>query len=245
MKVDLKDITFVVLVRIDSVERLENIFLGIKSLNKFFKTNIIVCESASYNNKILESLLKGKCRYIFNKDNDVILYKTRIINSITRYIDTDMICLLDADIVIDKKNIIHAVNLIRNGDFDVVYPYNGVCYNVSNIIRKVYIENQNVNFLYRNIGKMCLLYQYAVYGGIVLVKNNIYSNIGRENTNHYGWGNDDVDRYSRFLNNGYRIKRLDMPLFHLEHPRNVNSKFLSDSYEEISGQELLLTKQKK
>jgi hypothetical protein len=52
-KIDLKDVTFVIPVRIDCIERLENIFLIIDYLYSLFDTNIIVLESDKKNSNII------------------------------------------------------------------------------------------------------------------------------------------------------------------------------------------------
>ena len=76
MKEKYKDVTFVLLVRIDSIQRLENTLLVVNMLHSFFDTNIILREASSFNNRILETLLKRKVSYEFLIDNDIVLHKT-------------------------------------------------------------------------------------------------------------------------------------------------------------------------
>ena len=65
--------------------------------------------------------------------------------------------------------------------------------------------------------------------------------LGGENENYYGWGDDDYDRYIRFMNNGYAIYRSKNVLFHLTHPRSYNSNYNSKLHQQISKAELLKT----
>lgn len=88
MKTYLQDFTFLILIRIDSVQRLENILAVTEYLAKNFHTQIIVLEADRYNNKILQSLLNRNVRYEFIEDKDPILYKTKYFNQLARNIDT-------------------------------------------------------------------------------------------------------------------------------------------------------------
>jgi hypothetical protein len=75
-------------------------------------------------------------------------------------------------------------------------------------------------------------------GGAVIVDRERYFEAGMENETHYGWGNDDFDRFYRFRGLGYKIYWVDTPLFHLCHPRGDNSRFRSDIFKRISSEEL-------
>lgn len=238
MKVNLRDVSFLILVRIDSIERLENICVVVNSLNHFFDTNIYVMEADKYNNKILYRMLKSKCKYIFHEDRDYVLHKTKLLNILTKYVFTEYVCLLDADIVIDKDAILTSVDMLRNQNLDVVYPYNGTCYNVQNVMRDIFMTHKSLRFLKNNTGKMDFLYNYRVVGGILILRYEKYNLIGKENEVHYGWGNDDYDRYARFKNNNLQIKMIDVPLFHLYHPKLKNSMYINYRYRDISEMEL-------
>lgn len=64
MKAKLLDITFLFIVRIDSIERLENILSVIEYLNNLFDTNIILLEPDASNNQILKRLIPREVNYI-------------------------------------------------------------------------------------------------------------------------------------------------------------------------------------
>ena len=77
MKDNLKSLTFLLLVRIDTIQRLENTMIVVELLCRYFDTNVMVREAGLYNNNILASLLKKKVKYEFVEDLDPILHKTR------------------------------------------------------------------------------------------------------------------------------------------------------------------------
>lgn len=135
MKTYLQGFTFLILIRIDSVQRLENILAVTEYLAKNFHTQIIVLEADRYNNKILQSLLNRNVRYEFIEDKDPILYKTKYFNQLARNIDTPFFSIWDADMIASKNQIIDAAQQLRDGMADVAYPYSGFCFETSEIIR--------------------------------------------------------------------------------------------------------------
>ena len=58
-----------------------------------------------------------------------------------------------------------------------------------------------------------------------MANRQTYVDAGLENENFYGWGLEDGERYYRWLNLGYKVKRIPGPLFHLSHGRGINSTF--------------------
>lgn len=241
MKIDLRDVTFLFLVRLDSIERLENTITVTNQLCHYFNTNIIVLESDYRNNKVLSTLLNRKIKYLFVKDKDPILHKTFYYNSLIQEVNTPFFAIWDVDIIIDKKAINKAVCHLRQ-DSDVVYPYNGICYNVSRIIRNLFFMKKDIRVLYRHQNKMEYLYLHTLVGGAFFISKEMYIKAGGDNENHYGWGNDDYDRYFRYIQLGYKIYRVDMPLFHLYHPKVNNSSFRSIIHKKNSERELFWTK---
>jgi len=215
MKSDLNDVSFLILIRLDSIQRLENIITVTNMLTKYFDTKIFVFEADSYNNGILKSLLSKKINYQFKEDKDPVLYKTKHINSMIPDITSKYIAIWDADIVVNKNAILEAVSKLRSHKANVAYPYNGKCFNTSEILRAFFLKRKDIRLLYRHISKMELLYKHPLVGGAVLVDKEKYIYAGMENEKHYGWSNDDFDRYYRFERLGFEIYRVNTCLFHL------------------------------
>ena len=84
---------------------------------------------------------------------------------------------------------------------------------------------------------MDLLHHRTLVGGAVLVDREKYIYAGMENEKHYGWGDDDFDRFYRFERLCFRIHRVDTCLFHLSHPKAMNSSFASPVQQKISSYE--------
>ena len=241
MRVDLKDVTFLILVRLDSVQRLENIVTVMDALLKYFDTNVTVVEASGYNNGILKTLLNRKVKYQFKEDKDPVLYKTRHFNAMIPDVATKYIAIWDADVAVDKKAVLEAVTKLRSEEADVAWPYNGICYNTSEILRTLFMKRKDIRILYRHRDKMVLFHNRLLVGGAVLVNKEKYIYAGMENEKHYGWGDDDFDRAYRFEWLGFKIHRVDTCLFHLSHPRAINSSFASPIQQKISSSERFKT----
>ncbi len=237
MKIDLTDLTFIILIRLDSIQRLENVTIITDSLLKYFHTNIYVLEADSFNNGILKKSLNKKIIYQFIEDKDPIMHKTKYYNRMLNDVDTKYVGIWDTDIVIDKSAICDAVKHLRK-EADIALPYNGFCYEVPDIIKKYYFKHQDIRVLKRHMGKMNLLYEQLLVGGAILVKTDKYLQSGGDNEEIYGWGNDDFIRYKRFQANKYNIYRTKDSLFHLCHPRGINSQYRSLLAKKISKMEL-------
>ena len=237
MKIDLTDLTFMILTRIDTIQRLENVKTVTDLLFKYFDTNIYVLEIDSQNNGILKSILNRKTRYQFIEDKDPVMYRTKYHNYMANNIQTKYLAIWDTDVVVDKNSICDAMNHMRK-DADVAYPYNGFFYEVPEVIKRVYFKHQDVRILKRHIGKMNMLYERIMFGGAVIANTKKYLQSGGENEEIYGWGNDDFTRQARFKANNYNIYRTKDNLFHLCHPRGINCQFRSTYSKKISDFEL-------
>lgn len=243
-KNDLKDVTFLVPIRLDSVTRIENILMSISFLTKYFHTNIIVLEASSYCNGILKRMLPNMVKYIFIEDHDPIFYRTHYLNMMTNMCSSHIVAIWDADVILPINQIIDAVNMLRNHECEVALPYDGRFYDTSKVIREMFIRNLNVNFLLRNTEKMYFLYGEYVSGGAIFVNRSKYLESGLENEKFYGWGPEDQERIERWIKNNYRIKRVNGGLFHLTHPRDINGTFNSELQKRRSFYSLYETKKK-
>lgn len=153
-------------------------------------------------------------------------------------INTPTITIWDSETNIDKKSVMDAVNALRSSHADIAYPYNGIVYQTSDILRRNYLNTKDIKVLYKNLYKLDFLYNQPIYGGEVFVNKNKYIDAGMENERSYGWGNEYYDCYNRFTNLGYNVYRPDAPLFHLCHSRKENSSFRSKTFQYISSNEL-------
>jgi predicted glycosyltransferase involved in capsule biosynthesis len=187
---------------------------------------------------VLKKMLNKKIRYSFVEDKDPVLHKTLYYNQMVRETNTPFFAIWDTDVVVDKNATVSVMKRLRNGEAEMALPYNGICMEVPDIIRELYLTKRNIKMLYRHKDKMERLYPQTLVGGAVFFNKEKFVEIGMENEAHYGWGNDDYDRFLRAKNYGLKIYRTDNCLFHLWHPRSTNSSFCSDMQRYISSDEL-------
>jgi len=224
------NITFIVPVHVDSIERLENFITSIGLLLSYNLGDVVVLETSKYRNNFIPKYFADKIDYHHLASRDNIYYKTFLVNYLARNIKTKYLCIWDVDIIIKSNLLNKAINLLTDENYDFVLPYNGTCYNVCGILRECFIGNKDIRFLYRNIPKMNLLYNKSLVGGVVFLNTLKFHEVGLDNEYIYGWGPEDFERYERCKKLNLKIELVDGEIFHLDHPR----KFVSVMQKEAS-----------
>lgn len=240
-KIDLTDVSFLIPVRLDSIVRLENLIAAVTYLSRIFDTKIVVLQADKYENGFLRKLLPKKVEYHFVRDYDDVFYRTMYINMMVRMVDSPIVAVWDADVILPAHQVLEAVEAIRKGG-DVSYPYDGHFYDTSPIIRDLYICRREFRLLSKNVSKMNLIYGDDMKGGAFLINREKYIASGLENERIYGWGPEDFERYSRWKTLGYQILRVKGNLYHLTHSRGSNSSYRSLQQMQSSNKEYLKTK---
>jgi hypothetical protein len=242
MKYNLKDTTFLFLIRLDSIQRLENLLAVIDYLHQKFETHIHILEASAYNNGVVKRLAGNKICYQYLKDKDPILYKTKYYNKMACEVDTPFLGIWDADVLVESTHIEKAIQFLRSGAADVVYPYNGKALDTGYILRDYYLNKRTINVLNRNKTKMNLLHDKLLYGCGIFIKKEKFIWAGMDNEIYYGWGNEDFDRFYKYETLRLNIYRTENCLFHLSHDRQINSQYRSALFQKISVAELEKTK---
>ena len=76
-------------------------------------------------------------------------------------------------------------------------------------------------------------------GGVFIINKQRYLQAGGENENIYGWGPEDAERVKRMEILEEPVERVSGPLFHLYHPRGINSTFGYDERDRNNVNELI------
>lgn len=237
----INELTILILFRADSVRRIYNLLAVIDYLMQFPNLKIYVREADTVNHHLLDKLLPKYVDYEFIVDRDTILHKTSHFNDMLRNVTTPFIGIWDTDVIPYKSSFNECFDALVDDRASLALPYNGLCFDTSEIIADLYLQNYDFSILDQNKQMMRPLQNHRLTGGAVLMNRKDFISLGAENENYYGWGDDDFDRYIRFMNSGKKIFRSDTPLFHLSHPRGVNSGFSSKVYEHNSKTELSKT----
>lgn len=214
--IDLKDVTFIIPILIDSDDRINNYNIVIDYLLKNFDTNIIVCESDKESHE--EILKKDGVEYMFVK-NEGLFHRTKLLNIMTKKAKTNIIVNYDIDVIFNIRQYVEARDAIKSGDFDICYPYGGNFVN----IRKYYFQQIKDNNLDGIDLDQCEISNPNSYGGAIFFNKEKYIQAGLENERFISWGFEDNERIERLVKLDFKLARIQGQLYHLDHERKINS----------------------
>ncbi|QES91045.1 galactosyltransferase-related protein [Rhizosphaericola mali] len=222
-RIDLMDVTFLIIVRIDSESRLSNLYAIINYINKFFKTNILIGESDT-DSKVDTSILPKCCKHLFFFDNNKLLHRTHVSNILIKKANSKIIAIYDCDVVFPIDQIVESVKNIRHNKADMVCPYSGNFIGVSNLFKTMFIKLLDPDLLVLSKAKHSVVSRRS-YGGAAFLNKEKYIRAGMENEFFTSWGPEDIERPKRLKNLGYKIVRTRGDLYHLPHDRKHNSGY--------------------
>ena len=222
--IEADDLTVTIPVRIDSVERLNNLIACTNALLATTTARIIV---GIDNPENIRESLDARVEIVPVSDPvSAPFHRTRILNELARMSTTEFLANVDADVVVPINQWGTTLQALRLTSAGLVLPYDGRMVNVSWghhpwLERATYSSMPVVN---RN-----LLHSHSV-GGCVVWRQSEFFAIGMENENLVSWGFDDNDRVSRAAKLGVPVHRVDGVLYHLNHPRGPDSSPNNASY---------------
>ena len=230
-KVDMKDVTFLIQMRLDSIDRLANLKITVEFLLEHFETNIHILEADQIDVGLIRSVVPSCVSVKFIEDRDPIYYRTLYINKMVNECETPYLSIWEPDIIVPPQQIISSVEWLRSNEADFSSPYEKYALNTTTIIRNMFIRSKDWRIFDTYQKKMKVMYPPNPVGGAFFANTEKYKEIGIDNTNIYGWGIEDGERVRRWLKLGYNYKRVEGNLYHLTHARGLNSNF----YAEVDG----------
>jgi hypothetical protein len=229
---DLKEVTFLIPVRIDSDDRERNLNLTIDYLNHHFNATIIVCEESA---TAKVSYLSSKCEYLHSPTDDPHLHRTRILNDCVRLAKTKFVSIWDTDAIITVNQAIATYQALLTSRADLIYPYDGRFLEIERVFHERIVEKkynlQNLNFK-----KLKLIHPNS-FGGAFFCDRETFIAAGMMNETFKSYGWEDYELVVRFHRLGYKIARVNGPFIHLAHYRGVDSS-LKNPYTKNNQQEL-------
>jgi hypothetical protein len=230
--IDLNNSTFIIPIRIESVDRMRNVITTTCYLLENFNTKVIIKEVDSqpiFEESVLPQVkdyvgdLINNLTYVFEKSEDPVFYRMKIINEMIHMSNTEVIVNYDCDILLKPSTYETSIQMILNDGYDIVYPYGFGDYQ-----KQVFVDDNTVSDFLSNDSDFSILDQKsqtsdAQYGHVQFVKRSSYIDAGMENENFRGSSPEDKERYYRFESLGYKIGRINDYVYHLEHSRGRNS----------------------
>lgn len=223
MNNEIRDLTIIISVRIDSKERLNNICTTLKYYQKYTSVPIIVVEADT------ESHLRNvmgrefpNIEYVFIEDDKSIFHRTHYMNEGFRRVKTRNAANIDADIIVPMPQLIEANRILSHEDTIMVIPYDGRCVDLSEDLSNRFCEKIDTNLLLTCHNERFMFGHWSV-GGAYLVHVKQYQKMGWENENFLGWGPEDIERVHRLDILGFKPLKTEGMIYHLYHPRGINS----------------------
>tara|TARA_B100000902_G_scaffold344345_1_gene349672 strand:- start:1821 stop:2693 length:873 start_codon:yes stop_codon:yes gene_type:complete len=251
--IDLKNVTFIIPLRIDSDDRLRNIILSTVFLLNKFDCKVIIKESDESSGfepwalPLIKSVASTKnLTYVFEENNEDHFHRTRLLNEMVLMAKTDIVVNYDSDIILPISSYVKAKELLDSGEFDVVYPYKfgekgerKVTLNtkvededdlkrlLNTPVVKEFVETTDPEILDRSFGYAQNVngLGWAEYGMVQFFNRQVYLDGYLENENFIAYAPEDVERHHRWNLLGYNIGRVNNHAYHLEHKRTQNSWF--------------------
>jgi hypothetical protein len=223
-KFDLSNVTFTIPVAYDHIHRKQNIELNICMLQRDFKTNILIGEQG-LNPKF--AALQQYCRYrhFFGMAE---FHRTKMLNEMARMSNTEIIVNWDADVFLPPLSILLAVEsmvpVCSMESAQVVYPYDGRFARVERTWFKPLEKMLDVGiFQNRKFPGISAHDDKLSVGGAVFFNKKAFIEGGMENEKMISYAPEDRERFLRFTTLGYKVKRINGPIYHLDHYRGPNS----------------------
>lgn len=241
-KQNLSDVTFLIPVRLDSIDRVVNLRATLSFLLQNFNTRIDILEADKFNTGLISNYVTNQdtnINYRFIEDFDTVFFRTAYINKMVRKCKTPYLSVWDTDIIGVPDLIVGAVNALREGKANFSFSYEKNFLDTSLIIRELFLKTNDWRILDKHQKKMAKLYPPKPVGGAFFANKQAYVDSGLENPNFYGWGIEDGERVNRWLNLGYNIHREQGNLYHLTHARGTNSTFHSTQQRNVKKDELM------
>lgn len=210
-----RNLTIVIPFRIDSTERERNLNLVVKFLLEYTQAEIIILEADIISRYAPVDHVRLSYYFVF--DNKRIFHRTHYINQLLHLSKTEIVGVWDTDVLLPTLQINSAVCRIMEGN-TMCFPYKEKFINLTaKESLMVYQNTKKISEFESKTGN------YSV-GGAFVVNKRKYLLAGGENETFYGWGPEDIERVKRLEILGYRIDWISGNIYHLYHPRGINSK---------------------
>lgn len=237
-KYDLMDVTFTIPVTYDHLDRRQNLDLSVCMLQRAFDTNIIVGEAVIGGNNDENHF---HFRYM-SKYCDLIsfvlpyFHRTKMLNELAMEAKTPIVANFDADVLVPEVQVLVAVEMIRKGRLDGVYPYDGRFARVPRNEWFKKLEKELDLGIFRGanfVGAEGLTGHNSVGGAVIWNRAKFFEG-GGENEYLISHAPEDAERWERFRMLGYKIGRVIGKLFHMDHWIGDNSSN-RHGYKEANG----------
>tara|TARA_R110001592_G_scaffold148962_1_gene374296 strand:+ start:647 stop:1426 length:780 start_codon:yes stop_codon:yes gene_type:complete len=223
-KINLKNFTFIIPVKIESEDRKNNAKIVLGLLHKILDTNIIIYEAGS---NVVPS--------IFDIDNDGVEYihqdlkegdpfhRTKYLNIMLKKVKTRFTINYDLDVILELKTYKNLDLIMDQSKSDLLFPY-GLGNFQKMVEQSSYKDLIKADKNFYEVLDSNSTISDTFAGHCQVFKTASYIQGGMEDENFISYGPEDRERKLRFSQLGYTTIYLqDHYVYHLEHSRSQDS----------------------
>jgi hypothetical protein len=196
-------------VSIDSEDREQNKCIVYNYLYSYFDTNIIVGNP----------MINGK------------FHRTKWLNEETQKATTPYVINYDCDILTPPLQLWLAIEALRNGTVDMVYPYDGRFARVPRTWVTPIIKYNDVGIFQNTEFVGCRKGDAASVGGVIAYRKDKFIESGGENEKMVSYAPEDTERFYRWNKLGYKVLRIQGCCYHIDHQITTNSSTSHPDYD--------------
>ncbi len=229
-RIVLDDVAFIIPVRIDTADRLANVKALCRQLTNTYTCKVFIgCEDPDS----LRAVLPPEVEVIHVDGNpDHPFHTNRVTNEVAKRAATPIRVHLDTDSLIPPEQLLEAIQIIRDGEADLVFPF-------SFAIGVPQLERSNFSTGQLNIERIeNPRPMVGVPSGLCQIWNgDSFAQAGTENEFMIGWAPEDAERVLRLNKLGMRTARVVGPIFHMDH-EVVAGRDAYSEFHEVSQTEM-------
>lgn len=211
IKIDLNDTAFVIPIHVANEIVLDNLYITIRYLEKYFITKILVIET-DVKPRIDKSSLPIDCNYFFIYDESKSLNSKKINHLISFKTNSEIVVIYDANLMITIEQIVESVEQIRNRKADLIYPFNDELICIDSLFKEMICKCLDQELLINNLGKFRSVNNYLL-GRIVFINREKF--VIANNSFFTSSESEEEDREGLIKNWGYKINCVKGLFFHL------------------------------
>lgn len=210
-RLDLWDVTFIIPFHLDSKDRSENFEILANYTAQYFASQRMAGDPVV--------------------DCSGIFHRTKWLNVATAKAHTPIIINYDCDILTPPLQIYVAVEMLRNNEADMVYPYDGRFARCPRTWVPVMQKYNDVGMFKDTVFVGCRPTDGASVGGVVAYRKDKFIESGGENEKMISYAPEDQERFYRWNKLGYRVARIKGCCYHLDHVITTNSSTTHPDYQ--------------
>ena len=241
---NLKDLTLILPVKIESLDRYFNLKTVLSYINHHFSTNVKIIETSAEGQKIDFLNLFDNLNIEYSLEEvrpEEAYHRTKYLNQMLDKVTTKVTCNYDCDVLLPTDSFLESMDKILTQSFDFVYPY-PYGYACKELKYSQCWEKENIDISHLRIFDFIKTFDLEVfngdprcatdislYGWCIFANTDSYKKAYGENENFISYGPEDKERAYRFEKLGYKVARGHRPIYHLEHVRTKDS-YLTNPY---------------